>query len=162
MEEEKLEAERISRTAVIKLDAAIGTVFPLFGPVEEKKWADGWDPVILSPESGTVEEGMVFVTAGNEDHEKSYAWIVSKFQPEDHSIEYTVSTINRYWVISVVCTRLPGSATQAAITYTFTGLNTLGSELNSRAAEAMFRRNLKDWEEQINYFLKTGRPRLSS
>lgn len=46
--------------------------------------------------------------------------------------------------------------TEAEITYTYTGLTEKGSEINQMALETMFRRDLKDWEEEINHYLATG------
>jgi hypothetical protein len=53
-------AEKISREATIRLNGNFEQVFPLFGPVREKDWADGWDPQILLSEADNIEEHMVF------------------------------------------------------------------------------------------------------
>lgn len=87
-------AKRISRTATITLRGPIAAVFPLFGPIEERKWEDGWDPMILFPETGDLEEGMVFTTRGHTDEEATYTWIVSKYHPANHAIQYTVSSFS--------------------------------------------------------------------
>jgi hypothetical protein len=149
-------SERVSKTAEIILMRAIEQIFPLFGPIEEKKWADGWKPVILYPNSEKIEEGMVFTTHSQNHIESVYAWIVSKYQPGNHLIQYIVSTINRYWVITVQCIPLSDKETKAVITYTFTGINNIGNEINKQSIEKMFERDLKDWEESINYYIKTG------
>ncbi len=156
MNDNIFKAERDSRTEAIALDGSVEEVFPLFGAIEEKKWADGWNPVVLYPHTGTIEERMVFTTQAHSHHESLYAWMVSKFQPENHIVEYIVSTENRCWVINIRCDNLPGNKTKAAVTYTFTGLNALGNEINKHALEQMFRNNLEDWAEAINHYLKTG------
>ncbi|MCX6132362.1 MAG: hypothetical protein NTU47_01000 [Ignavibacteriales bacterium] len=138
------------------MNDAIALVFPLFGPIEEKKWADGWDPVALYPASGNLEEGMVFRTPGHEEHENQFFWIVSKYQPANFVVEYVVSTPNRYWVIHIQCAGVSEHETMATITYIYTGLNDLGNEINRQAIENMYKDNLSDWEEAINYYLKTG------
>ena len=40
--------------------------------------------------------------------------------------------------------------------YTYTGLTEKGNATNEKALETMYRRDLKDWEEAINHYLKTG------
>lgn len=40
-------AKRISRTSTITLNSSLETVFPLFGPVKEMEWAEGWQPEII-------------------------------------------------------------------------------------------------------------------
>ena len=37
-------AQRLSRTGVITLNASLDQVFPLFGPMREMEWAEGWQP----------------------------------------------------------------------------------------------------------------------
>ena len=90
-------AERVSRTAIITLNGVIEKVSPLFSAIEEKKWAAGWNPIILHPASEKLEAGMVFMTEGNNQAESQYAWIVSAYQREKFFLEYTVSTANRIW-----------------------------------------------------------------
>jgi len=60
--DQTFKAERVSKSASITLNGPIEKVFPSLVAVEEKKWADGWDPVVLYPESGHLEEGMTFIT----------------------------------------------------------------------------------------------------
>jgi hypothetical protein len=157
MEGKTFKADRLSKSATITLNGPIERVYPLFGAIEEKKWADGWDSVVLYPTSGQIEEGMVFTTEGHGHGETTFAWIVSKYQPENHLIEYIVSTANRYWVITIQCIASSDTQTKAIIKYTFTGMTALGNEINKHAIEKMYARNLKDWEEAINHYLKTGK-----
>ena len=156
MEQCDFQAERVSKTATITLEENMDRVFPLFGPVEEKKWAEGWNPEILYPASAQIGEGMVFTTQGHGHGEDTFAWIVSKYQPENHLIEYTVSTPNRYWTINIQCQPLSDGQTKATISYTYTGLTALGNQINRHAIEKMYEKNLKDWEDAINHYLKTG------
>jgi len=156
MDETSFEAERRTRTATIMLNGPLERVFPLFGAIEEKKWADGWSPSVLYPTSEQIEEGMVFTTEGHGHGESKYAWIVSRYQVENHLIGYIVSTVNRYWVITIQCVSSSEDHTKATVSYTFTGLTDLGNEINRDAIKKMFERNLEDWEEAINHFLKTG------
>src|SRR5262245_16214805 len=96
--------ERVSKSATFGCNGKIENVFPLFGPIREMDWADGWNPEILysTNNHALVEEHMIFQTKGHTGEEK-YTWAITKFQPEHHFIEYTVSTSERIWFISVVC-----------------------------------------------------------
>jgi len=157
MKQHHFTAKRISRTATITLQGPVATVFPLFGPIEEKKWEDGWDPLILYPETGELEEGMVFTTRGHTDAEPTYTWIVSQYDPVNHAIQYIVSTQNRCWTIAIQCRAYSDTQSQTTVGYTYTGLTTLGNELNEHAMESMYAKDLKDWEEAINHYLSTGK-----
>jgi hypothetical protein len=144
--------KRISRTATICLNANIGEVFQLFGPVREKDWAFGWNPEVLYSGSPLVEEKMIFRTPGVDG---DYIWTVSKYDEGLHLVEYTVHTENRLWFITVQC-RKDGERTLATVTYTYTSLTQAGIALNQNALEDIFRLGLKDWEEAINHYLLFG------
>jgi hypothetical protein len=148
--------ERISRTATIQLNAQIEVVFPLFGPIKEKEWTDGWDPEIIYSNTKLVEQHMMFRTKGRNLDEPFYTWIITTYNSNQHIIEYTVSTANRVWFITVLCSE-GEKQTTATITYTFTNLTDKGREFNRNALDKMYAEGLKDWERAINYYLKTGK-----
>jgi hypothetical protein len=150
------QSERITKSATIRVHAPADLSFPLFGPVSESKWAQGWNPDVIFPINMEVEEHMVFQSPGCHKTETHYTWTISKYEPTEHLIEYTVSTENRIWWVHVVCLD-EGEASLVIVTYTFTGLNGLGNQLNKTALHEMFDQNLSDWEEAINYYLETGK-----
>jgi hypothetical protein len=149
-------AERIGKCAVIDLNAPVEKVFPLFGPVREKEWAEGWDPEIIYSNTSLVEEHMIFRTKAHHPSESHYTWVITQYDPEGYQIGYTVSTVNRIWFIRVVC-KAAASRTTAEVCYTYTGLNEAGNDLNRKALGKMYARDLKDWEEAINYYLQYGK-----
>lgn len=149
-------AARVSRSSSIVLDGPIEKVFPLFGPVREKEWAEGWNPQIIYSVSSEVEEHMIFQTYGAYGGEETYTWAITQFNPGQYRIEYTVSTAKRIWFIRVECEGYD-TKTLATITYTYTGLSAEGNELNKEAIEKMYARDLKDWEEALNYYLNHGK-----
>ncbi len=150
-------AERVSRTATIELNGNIENIFPLFGAFEERKWADGWNPEIIYPSMEIMEEGAAFKTKGDEPGENEFLWVVIKYDPRNYLIQYLVSTKNRFWTIQICCEKLAENSTGSTITYTYTGLNKRGNEINSHALEKMFHNNLTDWQEAINYYLSEGK-----
>jgi hypothetical protein len=151
-------AERISQTATIRLKGRFDQIFPLFGPVREKDWAEGWDPHILFSNSDNIEEHMVFQTHSHLDDEKGvYTWTVSTFVPEEGKIEYTIFAETRLWWIMILCEEeSEGEHCKATITYTFVGLTKLGNDRNAMALTTMYKHDLKDWELAINHYLETG------
>jgi hypothetical protein len=148
----KITPERIQQCAVISLNGTLDKVFPLFGPIREKEWAEGWNPEIIYSNDQLVEEHMIFRTHGHGSGEY-YTWVVSQFNPERHQIEYTVSTSDRVWFIRVECVP-DASRTKARICYTYTGITAAGNERNREALKNMYAHDLKDWEEAINYYLQ--------
>ncbi len=154
MDDHNFNSEEISKTAIIVLKDNIENIFPLFGAFEEKKWASGWDPKLVYPNQEIIEEGTTFKTSGNNEEEGEFLWIVTKYEPDNHLIQYLVSTMNRYWTITIKCTQLSKIETSTKITYRYIGLNEKGNEINKESLKKMYQYNLKDWEEEINNFLK--------
>jgi hypothetical protein len=149
-------SERISQSASFTLNGDVNKIFPLFGPVREKEWAAGWEPEIIFPSSSEVEKNMVFQTNGKYADEEKFTWVISTFNPRNFEIEYAVSTSERIWLIQVRCEPID-IKTKSTVTYTYTGLSSLGNERNREALRNMFSENLKDWQDAINYYLETGK-----
>lgn len=153
MSDSPFKAKKVTQTSTIICNGNIEKVFPLFGAFEERKWAKGWELSLLYPEEEKIDEGTTFKTDGN-DEESEYLWRVVKYYPKDYLIQYLVSTENRYWTITVICSKSKKeNETLATITYTFLGLNEKGNRLNLLHIERMYKRKLKDWEEEINKYL---------
>jgi hypothetical protein len=151
-------SRRISKTANITINASLDEAFPLFGPIKEKEWAAGCDPQILYSTTNILEEHMVFKTPSHGHGEPGYIWTVSKYLPDQALIEYMVHTPERVWWITIQCHEdIPDQTTRAEITYTYTGLTDLGNAINTKALQSMYARDLRDWEEAINYYIETGK-----
>ncbi|MFK7905621.1 MAG: hypothetical protein AB8B69_10875 [Chitinophagales bacterium] len=161
---EKFLPSRITQTATIYLHSTPDAVFPLFGPIAEKKWADAWNPEVVYSETGELERNMVFKTYGFKNGKTAYLWVISYLNFEEKQVVYTVSSKNRTWTIDVQCRSMEGDLTKTAVevTYTYIGLTSKGNKRNKKALKAKYQYELKDWEESINYFLETGRKLKSS
>jgi hypothetical protein len=155
MSQPDFKPERISKTASFMIDGEIENVFLLFGPVREKEWAEGWNPEIVFGESALVEQHMIFRTHASTD-EGFYTWVITQLDEKKYLVEYTVSTSNRIWFINVQC-QPSANKTKATVTYTYTGLNPKGNELNRSALAKMFENDLKDWQEAINCYIHNGK-----
>ncbi len=148
-------SERVERTGTFRVHGHIKAVFPLFGPIREKEWATSWNPKVIYSTHPEVEQHMVFKTKGNHADEPEYLWIVTNYQPDQYRIEYTVSTSNRVWFITVQC-EAELQETIVTVTYSYTGLNAAGNQRNKEMLEQMFADNLQDWKAAINHYLRTG------
>lgn len=148
--------KRIERSASFIVNTNIEKAFPLFGPIREKDWCAGWEPEVVYSNHSEVEQHMIFKTTASDPKEKEYLWIITQYNPVDFLIEYTVSTPQRIWFITVVCKSL-SEKTKVTVTYSYTGLTEEGLVINQAALEKMFAHNLKDWEEAINFYITTGK-----
>ncbi len=152
----EFKAEKVERTASFMVNHNIDAVFLLYDAFEERKWEEGWNPNLIYPSEEIIEEGTTFWTQGH-GHEPYYLWRVSKFEPENYLIQYLVSTVNRYWTVTVSCHEQANNSTLTEVTYSFISLNQKGIELNKHALDRMYSRDLQDWKEAIDYYLENGR-----
>jgi hypothetical protein len=120
---------RVSRSATLTFDSPIDRVFPLFGPIREKEWAEGWQPEILYSQSPLADEpGAIFVT----DHpgEPQTIWIVNRFDVDQRVVEYWRITPGlRLAQVTITCQAGASGVTDATVTYTFTALSEEGSHV---------------------------------
>lgn len=148
----EVQAQRLTRTATFTIQREVTSVFPLFGPIRKMEWASGWNPHVLYSENPEVELHMMFKTEGKHPDEPEYLWIVTRYEPEAYLIEYTVSTQNRVWFITVCCESV-SFETRVTVTYSYTSLNRIGHERNQEMINCMFSHNLNDWKEAIDHYL---------
>ena len=151
---QEFKAEHYVQSASIELKGNIDLVFPLFTPLGEKKWAEGWDPQPFFPSSGEMQEGLVFQTPDHVHGAPRMTWVVSRYSVRDHQIQYIVSSAVRVATISVTCTASGKDSTNAKISYSLTGLTAEGNALSHHVIGKIFASNLKDWEIAINTALK--------
>ncbi len=145
----------VSRASTIRLNGPLAEVFPLFGAVREKEWAEGFDIRLIYSTTGLLDEHMVFQNKTEYPGEESdKTWVVSRYDPQAAFVEYTVFTSARLYWISIRCDEeAGGQTTRAEVTYTFTALTGAGEALIEKAARDMFAHDLKDWESAINAYL---------
>jgi len=152
-------SERTSKTGSFVVEEPIDKVFPLFGAFEERKWISTWNPILIYPDKEIIEEGTTFkldVRAHGHGSESEYLWIVTKYEPNNHLIQYLVSTENRFWTITLKSNSIENDTkTNTTVTYAFTGLNANGNKLNKESLDKMYKSELQDWADMMNnYFLK--------
>ena len=107
-------AEHVTRTGSISLNGSIEEVFPLFGPVREGEWAHGWTITVLHAETDLVEEkGAVFTTHLHGD--LPTVWVITRYDPDDHRIEYTRLTPDSRAAMVKICCEASGDRTHAQV-----------------------------------------------
>jgi len=146
-----------SDSASIELDARIDNVFPLFGAFEERKWAAGWSPKVIYPQTEVMQKGTTFQTAGHVPGEPDMIWTVTKFDMASHEAQYFIYSTNRVVILDINCRSIAGGKTAATIKYTFTGLDSDGNEISHHLLKKVYSRRLEDWRDAINKYLKTER-----
>ena len=105
----------VERTGGFILAAPVDKAFPLFEPVPEKQWAEGWEPRPVYPGNGMTVEGMVFTS---KTHDSDAVWVVTRLDSARHEIRYVNVTPGvRVGTIEIHCTQAPGG-TRVDVHYT--------------------------------------------
>jgi hypothetical protein len=87
------------------------------------------------------------------DGQPTISPMVSKYDSVRFLIQYLVYSSNRIWTITITCSPVSDHTSSAAITYSFTGLNEMGNQINQHFLQIIYRHNLSDWADDINHYL---------
>jgi hypothetical protein len=147
-------AERVTLSQVIHLAAAPSRVFPLFEPLGEKAWAEGWEPIMLFPADGAAQAGGVFTTSHPPQGES--IWTMTAYDPASLHLAYLrVTPAVQVSLIEIQCEDVRDGTTRATVTYTLTSLSAAGNEKLAQFA-AHHQHDIASWEQAINYYLAHG------
>ena len=152
----KFTAQQVTRSHMIHVPAAIDRAFPLFEPIGEKYWADGWNPDMLYPASGDTQEGTVFTTQHTDEPAK--IWIIIAYEREQAHMIYVNVLPHAYTSrIDVRCEPAGAETTSVCVSYTLTALTSHGNEYIERFMdEQHYQAYISSWETTIGYYLRHG------
>lgn len=124
--------------------------FDLFTAEGERRWVDGWDPVILS-ECSATRPGAVFLT----DHGgEQTIWTVLEADRAAGRLAYSRVSPGRRAGTVQVRLAADGLGTRVEVAYDITSLGGDGDDLVRSMDEAGLRGMLTDWERRILGALK--------
>lgn len=144
---------RATRTHRLRLRDSPEQVFPLFCPVREIEWADGWSPDLVLTSCCVAERDCVFITS---DKRGSAFWYITRHEPENWFVEMLKIAPG------VTACRLniqlgkEDAGCIADVTYTHTSLGPTGDELVAAFTTEHYQKFMQSWEEALNYFLTTA------
>ena len=149
-------AQQATRTHTIHLNGQIENIFTLFDPIGEKKWSEGWNPIIISP-NAEIHEGTVFITKNRDGTET--IWTITALDQAKHDIAYTAVTPSiRVTLINITCQPEDDNHTKAHVTYTITALSEKGKQYVKTFTDQHYGEFMANWEKAINHYLQHGRP----
>jgi hypothetical protein len=142
----------VRRIGHITLHGAVERVFPLFGPLDEAKWAPGWEPSIKY--GGNAESGTVFTT---ESSTHPAIWIVTRYDAQSHDMQYTtVFPEDRVVQLDIACHSGNASETLCNVAYAITTLSDLARPSIERYTQQRHEERIAHWQMAINHYLQTG------
>ena len=111
-------------------------------------------PIIFSA-SGVAEEGCVFTS--NQPHEGPAVWICSRYEPQNHLIEFMKVITGKAVVHLKLHVKANGAQTAALeMTCTATGLNDPGNQFVAHYMEHAPAMLGQLFEKGLNHYLTTG------
>lgn len=145
---------RVTRTYTQTLQGTPAEIFPLYCPVKEALWCEGWDPVVVYSESGVVEADCVFITA---DGPTQAAWFVTAHDAVKGLVEMIKHTPGKTFVkLRIALTEVSAGTSQATITYSHTALSEAGEKALEAFTAAQYETAMQAWEKAMNHYLRTG------
>lgn len=142
---------RIERTHTITIDAPIARAFPLFTPLGETLWVDGWKPEFLHPTNGATERFMVFRTGTGAGET---LWTCSDWEPERHFVRYVrVTPASRFGFVEVQARAVSATRTDVAVTYRYVSLNADGEAELAALSDVAFRAMIDGWQGAASEWL---------
>ncbi|MCK6621449.1 MAG: hypothetical protein HUU32_02920 [Calditrichaceae bacterium] len=145
---------RATRTYVQRLVAEPERVFPLLCPVREADWIEDWDPLAVFTNSGVAEQDCVFITAGQPNNA---VWYITRLEPEKGFVEMLKITPDVTACKLTIQLRAAPEGSEAEVTYSHTSLGPRGDAFVASFTEEYYREFMREWEEQINHYLRHGR-----
>ncbi len=136
------------------MDAPFDQVAPLFGALEERKWAPGWDPKFIYPTPARDQPGMVFTVPKGQF---TSVWVNTAFDLAAGHVQYvyviyeTMTTL-----IDINLTRESAQKTGVTVVYERTALAPKANAHVQQLADEDARAG-QEWGDAINgYFEKIG------
>ncbi len=149
------ESLRAVRTHDLHLRASLDTVFPLFDPINEKKWAADWGFKPVYPNPAAVEQGFIFKT--QHAHEPESVWVLTRLDKKNHSVEYVkFEPDSKVVQIQIQCGEKHVGETIASVTYIQTALTEKGNKSVAEFTENHYKKWMVHWQQALNHYLETG------
>lgn len=146
----------LSRSGGFAIPAPAAEAFPLFGPLGERRWAEGWNPTILRPLPAADVEGVVFTTPASDGAE--VLWLNLRFDAAAGVASYVnVWPGQRVSEITVEIAPDGERASRARVTYRWTPLSAAGAEAIAAQA-ARFDEWMEEWGRSVARALAAPSP----
>ena len=133
----------------------IEDLFPLFSPEGEKHWVPGWD---YENVMGTTElsEDYIFLTKTHDHGTTDAIWIVKKFDPKSHFVQYyKIEPEDKIGVVTVKCTELDVERTKVQVTYKYTALSAVGEKFVSEFSDNVYEDFIYERQTLLTTHLKS-------
>ena len=148
----------ISHTKTFEMPYPVAELFPLFSPEGEKYWIPEWDYTNVM---GTTElsEDYVFLTKTHDHGTRDAVWIVKKFDPESHFVQfYKVEPEDKIGIVTVKCLELEAERAEVQVTYKYIALTGTGEKFISKFSERAHEEFIDEWQTLLMKYFEIKDP----
>jgi len=133
----------------------IAELFPLFSPEGEKHWVPGWDYENVMGKTG-LSEDYVFLTKTHDHGTTDAIWIVKKYDPESHFVQfYKIEPGDKIGIITVKCRETCPSETDIQVTYQYLALSKSGEDFIAGFSEGVYEEFIGEWQRLLSDYFKS-------
>jgi hypothetical protein len=140
----------ISHSKTFEIAQPVSEVFPLY-------WVPGW---YYENVMGTTDlcEDYVFLTQTHDHRSAPAIWIVKKYDPEMHFVEYyKIEPGEKIGVVGVHCIKKETKRTSIRVTYKYIALSSQAEKFVSEFSEDVYGKFIAEWHTLLtDYFNKRG------
>ena len=139
----------IKHSESFEIAQPVEALFPLFSPAGEKLWVPDWDYESFS-EGTALREDYVFATKSH-DHVASEAiWIVKKYEPEKHSVQfYKIEPREKVGIVQVECCEIEEAKSVVRVSYEYIGLSESGNSFVEGFSSSGYREFIAEWKQLL-------------
>ena len=143
-------------TEDFQISQPVGIMFPLFSAEGEKHWVPGWNYKNIMGATD-LHEDYIFVTE-NHDHAASDAiWLVKKYDPNSHFVEfYKLEPDEKVGIISVKCSPISGSETNVSVSYEYIALSEKGREFVTNFTTEEYKDFIDEWKQLLEKYFNAS------
>lgn len=145
---------RVRHIDDFQIDQPIDVLFPLFSAEGEKYWVPGWNYKNIM---GTTElrEDYIFVTENHDDVASDAIWLVKKYDPDSHHVEfYKVEPEEKVGIITVKCDAISQSKTNVSVTYEYIALSEKGHEFITNFTSEEYKEFIGEWKQLLEKYFQ--------
>jgi hypothetical protein len=108
--------------------------------------------------STELYEDYVFVTKSHDHAASDAVWVVKRYEPEQHMIQfYKFEPGEKLGVIEVQCSALNESFTKVKVAYEYIGLSSAGNEFVACFSLSEYEAFIGEWKELLLSYFKSKR-----
>ena len=139
------------------LEKDVSSVFPLFSPEGEKRWAPGWDYTNLLG-STNLHPDYVFLTDTHDHNAAQAIWIVADYRPNTYYISYyKIEPGQKIGKIEVQCIEQNRTSTLIKATYKYIGLSDSGNRFIEGFTKKFYQEFIGKWRLLLHEYFQNER-----